>query len=302
MKRYLKFIPALVVFLLLARIFIFRPVSTVDATMVMMGTTARISIVLRDVPPQKAKWAMEQAFQLLKADNDRFDRYDPESELNRLNRQAGIAAFSASSQMFAILNQAKRFGTITKGAFDVTVGSLQKNGGYDSIILLSPGNRIKFSQALKVDLGGIATGFSLDQVAGVFRQSGIRDYLVDVGGDIICGGSGPSGRDWTIGVQSPFSNGLAGELSLSDKAVSTSGNYIKQHILNPETAAPVASGLVSVTVVAPKAITADALSTAFFVMGEEKIRSFLNENPGIGAILIRQNNGKSEVVKINLSD
>jgi thiamine biosynthesis lipoprotein len=133
---------------------------------------------------------------------------------------------------------------------------------------------------MKIDLGAIAKGYTVDCAVRKLRESGIKNCLVNAGGQIYCLGD-KFGRPWRIAIRNPRKSGLWDYLELRNKAVSTSGDYEQyftkgnkrySHILNPKTGYPVDSGIISATVIADDGLTADALSTSIFVLGKEKGR------------------------------
>lgn len=160
---------------------------------------------------------------------------------------------------------------------------------------------------VEINFGGIGKGFALDRCAEQMQAAGIDDFFMHGGqSSIIAHGSRRGGktldgrpikRGWSIGISHPMRSGKRlGEIILLDQAVATSGSGMQffrhqgrrySHILDPRTGRP-AEGMYSVTVVAPDALTADALSTAFFVMGEEATLAYCDRHPEIGVVLVTQ--------------
>jgi thiamine biosynthesis lipoprotein len=142
--------------------------------------------------------------------------------------------------------------------------TIQKTAG-----LKSPGQ--------SVDLGGIGKGFASDRFMEIFQEYGVTSAFSNIGGNVSTLGNKPDGSPWRVGIRHPRLNGLLGAVTVTGKAVVTSGDYERyffgrdgrrfHHILNPITGYPADSGLISVTVVTDSAMTADALSTAVFVAG-----------------------------------
>jgi len=128
-------------------------------------------------------------------------------------------------------------------------------------------------------LGGIAKGYAIDLALNKLKEAGVKKGLVNSGGNIGFLGSAPNNKKWVVGVKNPYNlSTLIGSLKVSEGAVATSGNYENyfmmngkrySHILDPRTGWPV-EGILSVTVIAPSGIDADALSTTLFVMGPKK--------------------------------
>ena len=152
------------------------------------------------------------------------------------------------------------------------------------------GNTVTLPEGMELDLGGVAKGYVGDSLADTARADGISSALLDLGqSTIVAVGTKPGGRPWRIGVVDPARPGAYfAVVELQDMAMGTSGGYQRYfeqdgvtywHILDPDTAAPARSGLSSVTVVAPSALTCDGLSTALFVMGLEEGAQFWRNHP-----------------------
>ena len=147
-----------------------------------------------------------------------------------------------------------------------------------------------------VDLGGIGKGFASDRFMQIFQEQGILSAFSNIGGNVSTLGNKPDGRPWRVGLRHPRDIGLLGAVEVTGKAVVTSGDYERffidrqgrrfHHILNPLTGYPAESGLVSVSVIADNAMTADALSTAVFVAGLEKGLGLIGQYPQAEAVLV----------------
>jgi thiamine biosynthesis lipoprotein len=239
---------------------------------------------------------------VMKEINEQLSLYRPDSELFRLNAGAGGTGMQVEKHLRANLLLALRFGDLSEGAFDVTVGPLVKLWGFSGgqkPVQMIPQDRIAATLSrvgytriqlkgdiarldapdMVVDLGGIAKGYAVDVCREELLRRGARNVLVNLGGNMRCIGRPESSRPWQIGVRSPFRRDeVIGQVELADgMAVSTSGNYEQfveiggkryTHIIDPRTGLPV-EGMAGVTVVAASAAEADALSTALFVLGIE---------------------------------
>jgi len=226
--------------------------------------------------------------------------YRPDSELCRLNALSGKGALTVGEHLRANLALAIRFGVLSGGAFDVTVGPVVRLWGFSggnvpsewvgperlaealdrvgySRIRLTGDQAVLEGTNMVVDLGGIAKGYAVDLCCEALLRRGARNFVVNLGGNMRAYGRPERGRAWQIGVRDPFNTGaIVGRLDLAEgMAVSTSGNYERfveiggkryAHIIDPRTGYPV-QGMAGVTVVAPSAADADALSTALFVLG-----------------------------------
>lgn len=156
----------------------------------------------------------------------------------------------------------------------------------DSELQLAPNRIRKHHPDTALDLNGIAKGGAVDQVADVIAESGIDDYLVEIGGEIKTGGRGPDGDGWLVGIEHP-TGGLASVIQLSNQAIATSGDYIHfflhqgrrfSHLIDPRTGNPVTHNLALVSVIADHAIEADAWATALMIMGPEQGWQFALEH------------------------
>lgn len=222
-----------------------------------------------------------------------------------------------------ILKTAQTIASQTQGAFDVTIGPLKKIWGFDNgeyhvpdtsevnaylrlgnfnnIILESHKARIA-SPGLGIDLGGIAKGYILDKAVQWLEEKGILAGLVEAGGDLRVFGPHPKHAMWRIGIQDPRKERgyLVGMVTLKDESIATSGDYERyfmqngvryHHILDPKTGFP-SCNAISVTIIAPQAVLADAYATAVFVMGPEKGVALLDQLPDIEGLIIYEHDGK----------
>ena len=275
-------------------------------TRIMMSTQVTITA---DASLQDIKEAFEVMAKIESLMND----YNPRSEIGILNRKGKLAV---SPEVREVILRAIYFSRITNGAFDITVGPLvrlwQKMGkekrlptqrelkdtlslvGYqnikisDSMILLE-------KKGMRLDLGGIAKGYAVDKAIEVLRKRGVKNALVNAGGDLYCLGKGPSGK-WKIGIQHPRNmREIFGIIRVTDKAVATSGDYRRYyviqgrrfgHIIDPSTGWTVQNSPMSVTIVAPDCTSADALATGVFVLGLEKGIKLINSLPGVEGMII----------------
>jgi thiamine biosynthesis lipoprotein len=191
--------------------------------------------------------------------------------------------------------------------------------GYGHIQVTEP-DTVRLSGGAAMDIGGIGEGAVVDAIADYLDSLEYTAYLVDAAGEITVRGAKPDGRPWTVAVRSPRKPGVArtdpgfketppGLLGMIEFApaagrlsVSTSGDYEKffvdhgvayHHILDPRTGYP-ARGAVSVTVIAPSCAQADSLATSAFVLGYDKGAAFLESQPGVSGLLVREQNGALE--------
>ncbi|MFH1459755.1 MAG: FAD:protein FMN transferase [Candidatus Omnitrophota bacterium] len=277
------------------------PESELTQQRILMGTNARITIV---PDSDVAQLAMKKAFDLLEKYEGQFSFYDQKSELTLINNNAAKYPVKLSPGMFDILRKALEYSKNTKGAFDPTATSLQAKDGYGTIILDPENKEVYFNNTqTKVDLGGITVGFCLDLIVEEFKALDIKNFLIDIGGDIYAQGKNKQGKNWGIGISDPFDeSNILENIFVSNCAVTTSGNYIKKHIVNTvkaETSPDSHNEILSVTVIADKCIDADVLATAFFIMGLERTELFLKNKKNIEVLFIMNENNTPKIVKLN---
>ena len=248
--------------------------------------------------------------------------YRKNSIINRFNESTkGIEVDSLLAKVVAISLQINQQ---TNGAFDMTVGPLVREWGFHAkqgevptkqtiehynklvgidMIELTGLSLSKKEPEVAIDVNAIAQGFTVDVIAEYLEDKHVTNYLVEVGGEIRASGISPRGKHWLVGIDKPEENALSGEnlqviISLSGKSLVTSGNYRKffvrdgvkySHTIDPTTGYPVTHSLLSATVIDLTAARADALATAFMVMGTEKTKQWLEHNPEVEAYLIFAN-------------
>ena len=233
-----------------------------------------------------------------------------DSDISRVNRKAGQQGATVGGETIEVLTRALELCELTGGALDITaypavkawgftteehrvpseeeLAELSKKIDYSAVKL--EGETVTLPAGMELDLGAVAKGYAGDWLAKDARGNGITSALLDLGqSTIVAVGSKPGDKPWRIGVVDPARPGsYFAVVALADMAMGTSGGYQRYfeqdgvtywHILDPATAAPARSGLASVTVIAPSALTCDGLSTALFVMGLEEGTAFWRDHP-----------------------
>lgn len=274
-----------------------------------MGTVARITI-----PDGAPNDAYEAGFAALRRVDAGMSLYRPESALVRVNAHAAAQAEQVDDELYGLLARAIELSRLTDGAFDVTILPLLRFWGaypgldhvpagqvdavgWHGLALDADAHTVAFRRhGMGVDLGAIAKGFALGRARTALAAAGVRRATIDLGGNLALLGDGPDGG-WQIAVRDPESaDGTLGVLTLAaGDTVSTSGNYardfaaegwrVPSHIYDPRTGTPVPGDL-AVTVWTPDATAADALSTAFLVLGPEAARSVLARFPDVGVLFV----------------
>jgi thiamine biosynthesis lipoprotein len=269
-----------------------------------MGTTYIVKLAGVPLAPARLEALRADVHAALDGVNRGMSLYRPESELMRLNRHPAAVPLALSQDLFHVLAAGQRVAAISHGAFDVTVAPLVDAWGFgaekrrevppaDEVqarrrvidwrgLRLDPKHRaaVKAHAGLQADLGGIAKGYGVDLAARAIEAADVEHYMIEVGGEVRTRGRNGQGQAWRIGIEEPDAvpQRARAVVPLSGRAVATSGDYriyFEQggrrysHEIDPRTAAPIAHGLASVTVVADDCMTADALATALIVLGPE---------------------------------
>ncbi len=239
-----------------------------------MGSSSRIGVFLADGSDFRAP--VNGAFQEMMNLEAILSIFRKESEISILNRKRRA---TLSIKCLDILERSLYFSKISKGAFDVT-------GGYFKNLHINDNHVGLDQEEMCVDLGAIGIGYGVDRALESLRQWGVKRAIVDGGGEIGTIGGKPDGFAWRVGIRNPFDReSFIDIINLEDGSVSTSGNYEKRHIRDPRTGR-LPDGLISATVIARDATTADALSTAAFVLGAEEGIELIDALKGIEGLLI----------------
>lgn len=294
-----------------------------------MGTT--YTVVLPHLPLDMRKEQLQQAIEsILKQVNDVMSTYQADSELSLLNQNPSTDWLPVSAELMTVLKEAQRISQLSEGAFDASVGPLvnlwgfgpeyhdlvvpdpQKVAevrayvGYDKLALRDEPLAVKKAHPkMAVDLSAIAKGYGVDQVAAYLEQSGVKHYLVDIGGELRTRGRNVRGEAWTVAIEKPIPEGRFVQqlIHASDTGVATSGdyrNYFEQdgkrysHTIDPTTGAPITHNLASVTVLHLSAMTADGLATALTVLGPERGLALAEQQKWPVLMLVKTEDGFSQ--------
>ncbi len=268
----------------------------------------------------------------------RIDRlmsvFKTDSQISQINRQAGRASVHVDGSVLEILGLANQVSSTTNGAFDVTIEPLMELWGFRSEAHLQAGSQRRPSDReiaetlhavghhnviieqnslsvvlahprSRIDLGGIAVGYSLDRAAEILRAEGVESALINHSGDLFALGSPPDSDAWEVRIADPLQPERAcTSVQLRDRAMSTSGSYgnfreIESerfgHIIDPTDGFP-SEAVLSTTAIAPNAVAADGLSTASFVLGPERSEAVLRRFTDVELISIIRRDGKLELV------
>ena len=296
-----------------------------------MGTSYSIRIV-PSIDLQINKEEIQFGLDSLLTEIDRqMSTYRLDSEISIFNSLNKNEAIHISDEFAIVLKRAIYWGEITKGAFDVSVLPsilLWRKGKPDreypdqwepptdlesvmemvkvdfKKINLNQNNLIKSFLDQMIDLNAIAKGWGVDQLFEYMRDAGMKNFMVEIGGEVRTIGKNNKGSHWKIGIDKPMIGTVPGEqiysvVSVSNQAMATSGNYRNfkeyenvpySHIINPRTGRPTQSNIASVTVVAPNCMDADALATALNVMEVEEGLELVESLDGFEAFWIIKEN------------
>ncbi len=290
-----------------------------------MGTLCHIT-VSGPVPENKLKALRHDIDAALEDVNRRMSTWQDNTEISQFNRFQSLEKFPVSPAFAEVVQAALSCARLTGGAFDPTVKPLvdlfgfgperisntgqerskdelariMKSVGWEKI-RLTDSALIKRHPDVQLDLSAIAKGYGADRVGAVIAQAGFTNFLVEIGGEILAGGTAPAGRPWRVGIERPEADKAFGEslfhiLELSDRAMATSGDYRNfrtradgtrySHIIDPRTGRPAESDVAAVTVLAARCMDADAVATALFVTGAESGIQWLKKHPGFEAFFI----------------
>jgi thiamine biosynthesis lipoprotein len=257
----------------------------------------------------------------LKSFDNSLSMFNPHSVLSAVNANRDTVTDEAFEQMF---NEAARVYTLSEGAFDITVAPLvkafgfgQKSDqfsaishqtidslrdfvGFDKVSLVNH-TVVKSDPRVQLDAGAVAKGQACDRIADVLRTNGCENYLVDIGGEVVCHGLNDKQEPWHIGITKPdiHNEGAQDELqdilAVTDVCMATSGNYRnyyfadgerRSHTIDPRTGYPVQHSVLSATVVSSTCMRADALATACMVLGADRALGMIDRAQDAACYLI----------------
>ena len=265
----------------------------------------------------------------MQAVDNSLSPFNKQSIITHVNNNDSIEVDGLFTEVF---HAAERIYNESHGAFDPTVAPLVNAWGFgfkkgldvssttiDSLrelvglsrIRLEDKRVVKTDDRFMLDFSAIAKGYGSDCVARVLDSCGIQNYMVEIGGEVVVKGHNKNGNPWGIGITKPMDDSLSVNqelqtvLRLTDCAVATSGNYrnfyykdgVKYaHTIDPRTGYPVQHSLLSATVIANNCMRADALATAFMVLGVDSAMAYCERNPEIkGYFIVAADSGRYEV-------
>jgi len=272
--------------------------------------------------------ASEIKAELLKVDQS-LSPFNEKSIITAVNQNKAV---QLDSMFLDVYNLAEQISEETDGAFDITVAPLVNAWGFgfknstmpspyqvDSLrqivgyqkVSLENGRIKKKDPRIMLDCSAIAKGYGCDVVAKFLRSRGIKNFMVEIGGEIVTSGLNPDRLPWKVGVTKPSEDSLSTShelqtiLNVTDMAMATSGNYRNfyykggkkyAHTIDPKTGYPVQHNILSATVIAKSCARADAYATSFMVMGLEKAQKVMERRPELMAYIIYSDqNGENAI-------
>jgi len=290
----------------------------------MMDTFIQISIYDQDRTVGELEQIIDLAFNRIEKIERITDNYDDSSFISLINREAGERAIALDTVMYDLILASNNIYKLSDGAFDITIETVKQQWNFSPENPRIPGDsllkqQLKWigtnhiylnnrsmnfnSSETKIDLGAIAKGYAIDQAIEVLKKNGIKDAMVNAGGDLraICSDLTRGKRCVWIKHPRKF-DVLYGYFRMDEGSVATSGDYERyfiydsvryHHILDPKTGYP-ARKCVSVTIQASTATEADGLATAIFVLGPNRGLELINRLPNVEGIIIYEKDGKLE--------
>jgi thiamine biosynthesis lipoprotein len=286
-----------------------------------MGTELKVILYAQD--ESSAAFAINAVLEELDQRSKALNNYTPSSEVSRLGNLKPRTSQQLSIELSEVLSESKRWHQLSDGAFDVTAGatmelwskarkqkmlptkeeilSAQKNSGWNNLKLSSEDDSrntiTSGDKQLRINVSGIATGYLIDHAMTVLKQQGIESALIDIGGDIIVSNPPPGSDGWKVDVAGlSESDPILGRIVIRNQAVTTSGDLNQfteidsvrySHIIDPTTGKPV-NRRVSATVVAKRAVDADAAATAIAVLGSQRAKPLVGNMPIDSLIILEQ--------------
>ncbi len=317
-NRAKNVIYSLILFISVMSVWLYRKYQTVEPIKIegeTMATTYHITYF--DKEGRNFKPAVDSLLVLV---NKSINTYDPESEISRFNKSKSSLKFDLP-YLLPPLRKSQMVVSGSQGAFDPTVMPLVNAWGFgpakrvrpdstkiDSLKSLVGFEKIQFNQdsvwklepRTQLDFGGIGQGYGADVISEYLRSKGVTNFLMELGGEGMASGRNlKTDKPWELGILDPNSTQdnqfFKAYVSLENKSFTTSGNYFNfrevdgkkySHTIDPESGYPVEREILSASVFANDATTADAWATAFMVMGHERAMETLKKHPELDAFLI----------------
>lgn len=299
-----------------------------------MGTTFQVQ--LPEIPTGMDRESLlEEIGELLqRLDRDIFSTYASNSELSRLNRHAVGTPVLVSDEMLDVLLMAREISGLSNGAFDVTVGPLvnlwgfgpeinvqelvppdtaieqaMENVGYQHLLIEASSSRVRKTREIYIDLSAIAKGYAVDQLAEYLDQLGAESYFLEIGGELKIKGLKPGGESWVPAIEAPVDQASRVYEIFYNRgdtlAVAGSGDYRNyfehdgvrySHEIDPRDGRPIDHNLAAAYVIDESAARADALATAYMILGLEQARILAANNGQAAYFIYKEEEGFADYV------
>jgi thiamine biosynthesis lipoprotein len=289
---------------------------TFKRTLKLMGSRFDITVVA-DSQSQADSFIDDAVTEITRIER-LISSWDPDSQTSLINKNSGIKPVVVDPELFNLIKRAIGISKLTQGAFDISYASMDriwkfdgsmtqmpdetdiKNSvskvGYENIILDDKDHSVFLKlEGMKIGFGGIGKGYAADKAKALLSNNGVPAGIINASGDMNTWGYQTNGEPWKVAITNPLNKDhVFAMLSIDNRAIVTSGNYEKfvkfnnvryAHIIDPRTGYP-STGVISVSVLAPKAELADALATSIFVMGKDVGLNFINQLDTIDCIII----------------
>lgn len=265
---------------------------------------------------KNAELALDEAKKEIERLDYSLRRGNPDSEIYKINADG---SGTVSEDTAELIGDALEICRSTEGAFDISIAPVMDLWGFYTKDFYVPNddelsselsrvgytnisvdkNNVSVSGGAQLDLGGIAKGYLSGKITEIFKNDGVESGIVSLGGNVQTLGKKTDGSEWKVAIQNPDNDTYIGALSVSDKAVITSGGYQRffekdgvryHHIIDPKTGYPADSGVKSVSIVSDNGALADGLSTALFVMGLDEGTEYWRSHGGFDVVFMTDDN------------
>jgi thiamine biosynthesis lipoprotein len=303
-----------------------REVKKAEDTLFALDTYITFKVIGGDQP----RAGLDAAIERIKEIEQRMSATLPDSDISRINENAGVQPVKVHEDTFFVIQKALEYATKTGGAFDISMlpisrlwditGENPRVPSQQEIterLSLVDYKKVKLNEAdhtvylekkgMGIDLGGIAKGYTGDEVVRILKEHGVTNALINLGGNIVVINGKEDGSPWRIGIQNPRieedkeQRKHAAVVETKGNAVVTSGDYERymteiyqetgeryHHLFDPKTGYPAKNGVISVTILAENGIDADALTTSLFVLGLQDGLRLANSLQGVSAMMITE--------------
>lgn len=289
-------------------------------TLKLMGSRFDITVVAQDTIT--ANNYIDLAVEEITRIERLISSWDPDSQTSLINKNAGIQPVKVDSELFNLIDRAKKISKLTNGAFDISYASMDRiwkfdgsmtqmpseeeikesvaKVGYENILLDTDAETVFLkNMGMKIGFGAIGKGYAADKAKALLMEKGVSGGIINASGDLTTWGKQYDGKDWMVAITNPLNKShVFSWLPIIDAAVVTSGNYEKYvefdgkrytHIIDPRTGYP-STGILSVSIFTKNAELADALSTSIFVMGVTTGLDFINQLNGVECVIVDDKN------------